>query len=273
MSLRKTARKWVYRYVPGLAGRFPYFGTRVYFSTNSSLWDTVCREGIYESALLCQVLGATRPNTWFFDVGANIGLMSVPVLNQIPNVQVLSFEPSPNTKPFLQKTWSQSPWKDRWKIVECAVGDKVGETSFCVSVPEYADYDGIRHTNRVEKAGVVVVPVTTLDEEWKALGSPQVSCIKLDIEGAEAMALAGARELIRAHRPHIFLEWFQKNFEAFGSQAQDLLEYAGEFGYDTVAIPNLNVISSLPVLLLHMHTTATFALVPKGAERGASALR
>lgn len=262
MSLRKTLKKWVHRYVPGFAGAFSYYGTRLYFPRNASIWDTICNEGIYEYELLQQIEGSVRPGTWFFDVGANIGLISVPILTNIPSVKVLSFEPSPSNAPFLGKTWRHSPSRDRWKIVNRAVGDHIGETSFCVSSPRYGDYDGIRSTHRVEQAGSVIVPMTTLDDEWRALGRPAVSCIKLDIEGAEGWALAGARELIRAASPHIFLEWYQTNFEAFGSQPEDLLAYATEFGYNTVAIPGLSVISSLSILKMHMRTTGTFALVP-----------
>jgi hypothetical protein len=144
-----------------------------------------------------------------------------------------------------------------------AAGDKVGETSFCLSVARHADHDGILYTKRVGKAGAAVVPMTTLDEEWKALGHPEVSCIKLDIEGAEMMALAGAGELINALRPHVFLEWNQTNFEPFGCHTQDLLEFAGKFGYELLAVPSLGVVSSLPILRMHMSITETFALVPK----------
>ena len=263
MTPRQILKKWIYRYTPGLAGAFPYFGTRLYFPRNNSLWDRVCEQGIYEYVLLHQIESALRPDTWFFDVGANIGLMSVPILSQVPTAHVLSFEPSPNTKPFLEKTWSRSPWKDRWKIVAQAVGDKVGETSFCVSVPREAACDGIRYTNRAEKAGTIVVPMTTLDEEWKALGRPAVSCLKLDIEGAEMLALAGARELIQAVQPLIFLEWNRTNFEPFGCRPQDLLEFADKFGYEALPVPGLCVITSVAILMLHMCETETFALVPK----------
>ena len=266
MTFRKTVKKWAYRYVPGLAGRYVYFGSRVHFPTNALMWDLLCEEGIYESDILRQIEGAMRPGTWFIDVGTNVGLMSVPILSMVPDARVLSFEPSPNTKPFLQKTWSESPYRDRWKISGSAVGDRVGEVEFCLSPARFAGLDGIRHTGRAEQVGKAVIPMTTLDEEWKTLGRPPVSCIKLDMEGAEALALAGARELIRAEKPHIFLEWYQQNLDPFGCQPGELLKYAEEFNYDTIAVPTLSVVPSLPVLLMHMHRTAAFALVPRSAK-------
>ena len=131
-----------------------------------------------------------------------MGLMSVPILHTMKDVNVLSFEPSPNSCPYLHRTRNESPWKDRWKTVFKAVGDQAGETEFHLSQPNYGGYDGIKWTRRVKTTDTVIVPMTTLDDEWKALGKPPVSCVKLDVEGAEMRALAGARELLQTMRPY-----------------------------------------------------------------------
>ena len=266
MSLRKTLKKLIYGKVPGFRGSFPYFGTRVFFPHNDSVFEIACDDGIYEQELLSQIQGAVKPGSWYFDVGANIGLMSIPVLCAMKDVRVLSFEPSPNSRRYLHRTWSESPWKDRWKIVLKAVGDKTGETEFFMSESNLGGFDGIKWTGRVRTVGTEIVPMTTLDEEWRSLGRPLVSCMKLDIEGAEMRALRGARELMQSVRPHIFLEWYHENFRCFDSEPQDLLKTAREFGYDVIAIPTISLVQSLPVLLMQMRRTASFALVPSDAN-------
>jgi FkbM family methyltransferase len=268
MTIRKTLKKWIYRYTPGLAGRFPYFGTRVHFPPHALIWDILCEQGIYDDALRLQIRSTMQPGAWFFDVGSNIGLMSVHVLSEMKDSRVLSFEPSPNTRSYLQKTWDGSPWKDRWTVNTSAVADRVGETSFSISPQSYAGFDGIMHTGRQEKVATVVVPMTTLDEEWKALGRPRVCCIKMDIEGAEGLALSGAKELVKAERPHIFLEWYEPNFAPFGGKAEAILEYAAEFQYDVIAMPSLSVILSASLLRMQMQITGDFALVPREAKVG-----
>lgn len=55
------------------------------------------------------------------------------------------------------------------------------------------EYDGLRHTGRVEAGGTCEVPMTTIDIEWKNLGSPPISVIKCDVEGGEIGVLLGAR--------------------------------------------------------------------------------
>jgi FkbM family methyltransferase len=267
MSLRKKLKKLIYGHCPGFAGAFPYYGTQVYFPKNAFIFDIACEEGIYEQTLLHQILGVIEPGSWYFDVGANVGLMSVPILDTMKDVHVVSFEPSPNSSPYLERTWSKSPWQDRWKLVFKAVGNRIGETEYSLSTPNLAGYDGIKPTSRVKTVGVQSVPISTLDEEWKVLGRPVVSCIKLDIEGAEMQALAGAQELIETMRPHIFLEWYGENFRCFGNEPQDVLTAAEKFEYEVVAVPNLSVIQSLPVLLLQMRRTSAFVMVPRTTEQ------
>ena len=109
--------------------------------------------------------------------------------------------------------------------------------------------------------------MTTLDSEWTGLGRPLVSCIKLDIEGAEMRALQGGRELMQTMHPYVFLEWYEENFRVFGNKSEDLLKASDEFEYEVVSLPNLNVIRTLPLLLLQISRTASFVLVPRAACR------
>jgi hypothetical protein len=48
--------------------------------------------------------------------------------------------------------------------------------------------------------------MVTLDDVWRSCGSPRVALLKLDVEGAEARALAGAEELLASCSPSLLLE-------------------------------------------------------------------
>jgi FkbM family methyltransferase len=263
MSVRKRLKRWLYQSVPGLAGSFPYFGTHVFFARNAYIFTLVCEEGIYEQELLRHVQTVVKAGSWYFDVGANIGLMSVPVLQSCTNVHVLSFEPSPNSRPYLLKTWENCPWKSRWKVVEKAVGDHPGTVQMSLSPRELGGFDSIRYTQRVKHAGVATIEMTTIDAEWRALGRPPVSCMKLDVEGAELMALSGAQELISAARPFIFVEWFEQNFKHYGCKAEDLIAVADDLQYDLFSSAHLTPISSGQILKMHLSQTAYFVLIPR----------
>src|SRR5262245_16777022 len=130
MSFRRAVKQWLYGTCPGFAGSFPYFGSRIYFPKGSYSFQAACQQGVFEADNVQLIQELVRSKTWFFDVGANIGLMSAPVLHHISTARVLSFEPSPNVVGTLRRTITCSPYADRWTIVPKAVGDKIGRIAF-----------------------------------------------------------------------------------------------------------------------------------------------
>lgn len=57
----------------------------------------------------------------------------------------------------------------------------------------------------VENASYVEVPLTTVDKLTRELNLARVDFVKMDIEGAEQIAIRGARETIRRFRPRMAL--------------------------------------------------------------------
>jgi hypothetical protein len=71
----------------------------------------------------------------------------------------------------------------------------------------------------------------TLDDLLRARGWPEVSLIKIDVQGAEARVLAGAREVLERFRPALFLEADDRGLKEYGSSATELLTSCTERGY------------------------------------------
>src|SRR5207249_2962649 len=140
--------------------------------------EAACEQGIFEFENTTLVSRMVRPGTWYYDVGANLGFLSIPVLRQNPDVRVASFEPSPTYLPYLTKTAEDSPFKDRWQVVGAAVGAAVGEVEFGVGAVNAYDDMIANATYRPKAERTVKVPLTTLDEFWRAAGRPEVSVIK-----------------------------------------------------------------------------------------------
>jgi FkbM family methyltransferase len=263
MNLRKSLKYFAHSYAPGLRGWFNYFGTRVYFPQGAWIFQLACEEGIYESQILKLIHGLLRPGSWYFDVGGNIGLMSVPILAQRPDVNVLTLEPSPNSQEFIQRTRRESPWQDRWKVLSKAAGNAKGVAEFSFGHSELGGYDGLYHTNRVEKRGVRSVEVTTLDHEWEEMAEPPVSFIKLDIEGAESLAIDGASRMVRQCRPYMIVEWYAANLVPYELKPEALLELAARIEYDVVSVPTMTPVTTEPLLRALMVQTSAFMLIPK----------
>ena len=84
MTLRQGFKHWLYGRCPGFSGSFPYFGTQVFFPKDSLLFRYACEQGVYECRNVDVLTRLARPQTWYFDVGTNLGFMSVPVLAMAP---------------------------------------------------------------------------------------------------------------------------------------------------------------------------------------------
>jgi FkbM family methyltransferase len=263
MSIRKQIKKIIYGKCPGFAGSFPYFGTKVYFPVNYSLFERVCDEGIYEQKNIEIISSLTRPNSIYFDVGANIGLMAIPVLDKIDSCKVVSFEPSPNTLQFLNRTVQNSRFSQRWFVISKAVSSEIGSKDFCVaSSPRWAPLEGFKDTKRAGNIWHTIVSVTTIDREWEAMGKPQVSVIKIDVEGAELQVLQGSLNCIAHEQPYIVLEWNNINLMAYDCDPDSLFVFAKTIDYEIVTLPDFTFINSANHLKVNMLKTESFLLMP-----------
>jgi FkbM family methyltransferase len=266
MINRKSIKKWLFGKCPGLAGRFPYFGASVYFPKDSEMFGRACEEGVFEAVNLSVISSVWRQDTFYIDVGANIGLMSVPLLDRFDTCKVLSFEPSPTTLPFLRRTHALSPHKARWHICEKAAGFEEGEVSFYTADGGRDAFEGMRDTNRGGDKRAVLVPMTTIDRQLAKLDNPLVSVIKIDVEGAELDVLRGAVECLRRSRPFVIMEWNYSNIKAYGTSPEDLLTLAQNLDYEAFSVPKLLHAGSGTALKLYMTFTETFLLVPNNTD-------
>lgn len=201
-----------------------------------------------------------RAGSYVLDIGANIGLMSVPVLAAHRDVRVVSFEASAGTAQFLRRTREESAFSDRWDVVAKAVGGAAGTAEFHVGPVEAGAYDGFKNTGRAAGGSAVAVEVTTVDLEWKARDCPDVSVIKIDVEGAEYDVLLGAMECIGRCRPALVIEWSPKNIGAYGRTMDDLLAIARRLGCRVWALPNLVEIADPIGLQVQASATESYLL-------------
>jgi FkbM family methyltransferase len=264
--LRKKIKRWLYGSCPGFAGSFPYFGTSVHFPPSSPSFLAACEQGIFEQENVRILQALVTPDSWLFDVGANIGLMSVPILAQNSSVRVASFEPSPNALPWLTRTISGSRFRDRWTLFGKAVGSSVQEVTFYLASKENSWFEGSKPTGRAPSIGTVEVEQTTIDTVWQQLSKPAVSAIKTDVEGGELGVLQGSVACLQQCRPCVLLEWNRTNLAAHGTEPRALLDFASKVRYRVLALPQLATVNGLKELDLHMVTTESFLLVPRADD-------
>jgi FkbM family methyltransferase len=270
MRLRSLAKRIVYGISPQRDHSFPYFGSRVFFPRNSLIFNLACQQGIYESGIVDFVNHFVRPGAIYLDVGANIGLMAIATLASRPDCTVVSVEPSSATLPYLYRTHATNAHRNRWTIVPKAVAARLGEAVFYEGVLEQGAMGGLRDTGRGGKKKGISVPVTTIDALWAELGRPAVSVIKMDIEGGERDALAGADACLAAQRPALVLEWSRLNLPSYAVAEDAILAIARRYGYALFSVPGYAEVRSSLELSLRMLETETFVLVAD-TDRAANA--
>lgn len=265
MHPRRILKRLVYGTYPLYRGWFPYFGQAVYFPSGSHLFYRACDEGVYERHIVNLLTYLAKPHTTFMDVGANIGLLSIPVLAHNPDVRVISIEASPHTARHLKRTWEHSHYRDRWRIVDAAVGIGNRETQFWSSGPTNSAFDGLNDTGRGGPKQAITVNMQTLDHVWRNLRGSPVSVVKIDVEGGERDVLAGGREMIAQEKPALVIEWSRLNLPAYGIRTGELFDICRDIDYRIYAYPNLCLVDSSPLLDAAMSLTETFLLLPTRA--------
>jgi FkbM family methyltransferase len=145
------------------------------------------RHTIYFPRDLCRLVDSEV----FVDCGAYDGDSLESFLQQSCGTfrSIFSFEPDPQNFVRLAGRVAKLPQRDCIKLHQAAVGWHTGTVHFSASGDE---------SSCVGVIGKSVVDCVALDE---ALASVEPTYIKMDIEGAELDAIAGASELIRSYSP------------------------------------------------------------------------
>jgi FkbM family methyltransferase len=260
-ALKRQLKYWLYNSVPGFAGRFPYYGTQVHFPPGAGIFRVVCSQGNFEGDIVSRMVRLARPNSTVFDVGANIGLMAIPVLQSCPTCRVVSVEPSPSSLPYLQRTVDGSAYGDRWTVIPRAMSNRPGEMDFAIGRSQDSLFEGFTAAGSGERS--IKVQVATLDDEWVRLGRPSVSLIKIDVEGAEGLVLDGAGLLLRSERPALLIEWHEDYLNRLGTPVGQVLERARDWRYRIFTIPGGVVVDDADSLRVQMFECSNFLLLPR----------
>jgi FkbM family methyltransferase len=157
-----------------------------------------------------------RAGDSFVDVGANIGLYTLPAAAK--KARVVAVEPSAKNRSRLEENLAVNGLTSV-KIEACALGETVGEMAFC-------DADALAH---VELAGNGPrVPVRTLDS---ILPEGEISLLKVDVEGFELSVFKGAERAMRAGYLPVILFEMNHSYERYGVTEAEIFGFLRSHGY------------------------------------------
>ncbi|AFY69312.1 methyltransferase FkbM family [Thalassoporum mexicanum PCC 7367] len=190
----------------------------------------------------------------FWDVGANIGYFSWLLLSHSKELEAVLFEPDLDNINLLRKTIAQADFlQSRVQLITSAVSDRQGKASFAIDAITGAtgSIDDSRPTfvqmYYDADPSFTTVDTVSLDQLWQQQRAGTPDLIKIDIEGSEDKAIAGAWELIEACQPILVIECMHREIiEQLAQRGYHILDAGNpqrsiKPGIDLLAIPDRHV--------------------------------
>lgn len=155
------------------------------------------------------------------DAGANIGVVTVLMGRAVGGGgQVVAIEMMPDTAASLRENITLNALGNV-RVVEAALADQAGLTVTAIVAPgAFGQATILKHFRPAADIIQHDVLTTTLDAVTASVG--RIGLLKMDLEGAEAAALAGAVETLKRVDAVLFESW-----DADGGEAAAILRAAG----------------------------------------------
>ena len=164
------------------------------------------------------------PGAWVVDVGANTGFFSRRFAAWVrEGGRVIAIEPAPDNLARLEANLARWGLAEKVIVVGAAAADSEGEVHLVLDPGNPADH-------RLGAEGLVVRSVT-LDSLLGKFGAPPVALIKIDVQGAEPLVLAGARATLARARPSLFIEVSEQVEAVTGRPRGEMIHALLEDGY------------------------------------------
>jgi FkbM family methyltransferase len=230
-------RRWAARHAPQSPLLIDDFRGNAKFNCflQEHMGGQIFFRGSYSGDQLTLIENLLDTHGVFIDAGANQGEFSIAAARIVPQGKVFAFEPVTRFREKLKENIRLNNFENI-HVIPVALGEQEG------ALPIYDNpepfYDGTKHeglpslfVSKTRSFAHEVVPVRRLDDVLDELGILRVDVIKLDIEGAEWIALRGAVNTLARCRPTLILEIGRETCQAAGYEPEALVEWLTSMNY------------------------------------------
>ena len=165
--------------------------------------------GAYDPALHLFLENFVTPGMVCFDVGANIGAVSLHLASLTgPNGKVFCFEPVPYLFRRLQMNTEHSRHPAILDIRQLALSDANGKSVFHMAKASCRNQGmgSLVNDDHPQLSSCVEVTTMTLSEFCRIEKVSRIDFIKMDVQGAEPFVLLGGRDVLSRHKPNLMIE-------------------------------------------------------------------
>jgi FkbM family methyltransferase len=221
---------WPYKNIIEIQGSKMYIDIREKNPGLRRALQTYATNRIHEASTTNLFRKVVKEKDVVVDLGANIGYFTLLAAKLVgERGKVFAFEPEPKNYIYLKKNIEINNHHNVI-AVQKAVSDKNGTTKLYL-----CDYDSGHHTinkyegieaysrgRPVEKRSIEIETVT-LDEFFKGK-EESIDVIKMDVEGAETLALAGMDNILKTNKNlKMFVEFFPLLIRKMGNSPEEFI--------------------------------------------------
>jgi FkbM family methyltransferase len=185
-----------------------------------------------EDTFIRAFLAEIQPGDMCFDVGSCVGMYALHAA--LRGAAVVAFEPDPAYRKRLKRNIRLNRLRKMITVVPWAVSDQPG------TVRLYTD--GVKGASpsmrQVGERRAVEVKTDTLDRALASGHLPMPTLLKMDIEGAEYLALRGMQQMLtHPHAPRtLYIELHPTFLELFGASTETCTALIESYGYTNTSM-------------------------------------
>jgi FkbM family methyltransferase len=220
--------RWAYHLLFGLLkpGSVTVQGHRMWLDDKDTL--ELGTHEVYEPVETGLFNTHLRAGDRVLDIGANIGYYTLIAARRVgPQGRVYAFEPDPANFRLLEKNVRANGYANV-VLVNKAVADKNGKIRLYLNPSNRGDH---RVYDSKDGRSSIEIETVALDRFFKPLDK-KIHFIKMDIQGAEALALEGMKGLVRANKGlKLITEFSPASLEMAGSRPPSYLKNLQALGF------------------------------------------
>jgi FkbM family methyltransferase len=197
--------------------------------------------GDYDTDLHAYLEHAIQPGMICFDVGANIGEMTLHMGRRVrPDGAVHAFEPVATVLERLNRHVQRNQLEGVVRVHPLALSNVNGPLVIRYADASVENQGMASLVNRDEAAldRVSTVETMRLDDFVARHDIRRIDLMKIDIQGAEPLLLEGGAETLRRLQPDLLMEVSSTDLRGLGKTSRDLLQMVEELGYRVYEMRN-----------------------------------
>lgn len=193
---------------------------RMHIDTQDFIQRTIYLTGVWDDGVAAAMRRILKPGDLFIDIGANVGYFSL--LAAQLGARVIAFEPNPDCQAELEHNAALNGFRDI-DLRAMGIADRRGQDVLYVESEANSGAGSLKSVS----GNPFAIELDTLDGQ---LAGVSPAMIKLDVEGAELMALRGGAQIL-ARTPAVVCEVSEYSLRELGGSKEELFATMAGHGF------------------------------------------